>query len=189
MSLGKIALGALATTALAGFLHGPMKFGERCAANVTPAAPAADVNATAAVVVPATAEAVKSCQDGVNTLLTGKTINFETGSARIAGNSSELVNQIGDALKGCAGTSIEVAGHTDARGNDASNLTLSEARAKAVVDALSARGVAASQLTAKGYGETKPLDSSNTAEGDAKNRRIEFTVAATGGDTSANPAG
>ncbi len=193
MSLGKLALGALATTALAGFLHGPMQFGERCAANATPdaAAPAVpDANATATVpIVSATTEEVKSCQAEVNGLLAGKTINFDTSSANIAANSTALVDQIGAALKGCAGVSVEVAGHTDARGNDASNMTLSQARAKSIVDALATRGVAASQMTATGYGETKPLDSSNTPEGDAKNRRIEFNVAAAGGDATANPGG
>jgi OmpA-OmpF porin, OOP family len=176
-SLLKIILGALATTALAGFLHGPMKFGEKCAAGGTAVAATPAVEPVTNTVV-ATPAAVNTCQTTVTNLMTGKTINFDTSKATIAASSAPLIDEIAAALKGCNGVTIEVAGHTDLRGNDAANMALSEARAKAVVDALAAKGVSGSSLTAKGYGETKPLDTGTTSEALAKNRRIDFTVAA-----------
>jgi outer membrane protein OmpA-like peptidoglycan-associated protein len=183
----KIIVGALATTALAWFLHGPMKFGEKCAvgASTTPAvtAPAVDgaTNATAGVTaaVPAMTPQAAACQDGVTKLMVGKTINFNTASANIAPASQALVDEIATAIKGCEGSVIEVAGHTDAQGTDENNLALSEARAKAVVAALTAKGVPTERISAKGYGETKPIDAAETREAMAKNRRIEFTATST----------
>jgi OmpA-OmpF porin, OOP family len=177
----KIVVGALATTALAYVLHGPMKFGEKCPAANAAAAPAAvmpaadgasNVVATAPVV---SAEAV-ACQDGVSKLMVGKTINFNTGNANIAASSQPLIDEIATAIKGCTGAAIEVGGHTDAQGTDANNQALSEARANAVVAALKAKGVPADRLSAKGYGETKPIDPAATRDAMAKNRRIEFTA-------------
>jgi outer membrane protein OmpA-like peptidoglycan-associated protein len=59
-------------------------------------------------------------------------------------------------------------------GNDAYNQTLSEARARAVVDWLTQHGIAATRLTAKGYGKTKPIADNSTDAGRAKNRRVEI---------------
>ncbi len=194
--LPKIVLGALATTALSWLFHGPMKFGQNCpagaaavsstntVANTTPTNVVATNVTTPA---PAVSAASQACQGTVTSLMSGKTINFETGSANIAGSSQGLVDQLADAVKGCKDVAVEVGGHTDSRGNDASNQSLSERRAQAVVSALTAKGVAAGQITAKGYGETKPLDPAETPEALAKNRRIEFTV--TAAPAAANPAG
>ncbi len=167
-SLTKIILGALATTAVAWFLHGPMHFGEKCAGAAP--APVADVAPMAA--------AVNDCQTKVNAIIAGKTINFASGGATIAADSIPLVDALGTELKACAGTAVEVAGHTDASGNDVANQKLSEARANAVTQALVERGVPTDRLMPKGYGETAPLDPANTPAAYAKNRRIEFKVAA-----------
>ncbi len=190
-ALTKIALGALATTALALFLHGPMKFGENCAAGAaaiaptsTPAVDAGASGTIAAPVIPATAEVVQNCQAKVDAALTGKTINFATSGSAIAADSQPLIDAIATELKACAGTTIEVQGHTDRRGGDAANQTLSEARANAVRQALAAKGVPDSQMSAKGYGEAQPLDAADTAEAYAKNRRIQFKL----GTTAAAPA-
>jgi OOP family OmpA-OmpF porin len=69
---------------------------------------------------------------------------------------------------------LEVQGHTDNVGTDASNQTLSEARAKTVVTWLTQNGVAALRLTAEGYGKTKPVADNGSDEGRAKNRRVEI---------------
>ena len=71
---------------------------------------------------------------------------------------------------------VEVSGHTDSTGSTTANQTLSQTRAKSVVDYLVAHGVAQSRITSTGYGGTKPVASNATEEGRAKNRRIEFRV-------------
>ena len=177
----KILLGGAATAALAGWLnYGPHQFGANCAAGAASVAPPAAVVADA----PATVAAVADCQAKVNAAIAGKTINFSSGGANIAADSQPLIDAIAADLKDCAGTSVEVQGHTDASGGDAANLRLSEARAAAVVAALTAKGVTADKLSAKGFGETVPLDPANSPAAYAKNRRIEFKVAA----SSAAPA-
>ena len=71
---------------------------------------------------------------------------------------------------------IEIGGHTDNVGSEEANLLLSENRAKAVVSYLISKGVAASRLTARGYGESVPVDSNDTEAGRASNRRTQMTV-------------
>jgi len=70
--------------------------------------------------------------------------------------------------------SVEIGGHTDDRGSEESNQLLSEQRAQAVRDFMTARGVDTSGLTAVGYGEANPIADNETAEGQAANRRISF---------------
>ncbi|HLT81581.1 MAG TPA: OmpA family protein [Cyclobacteriaceae bacterium] len=71
---------------------------------------------------------------------------------------------------------IEIAGHTDHKGSDEYNLNLSQGRCQSVVDYLITQGVDSYRLTAQGYGESKPVDTNDTDEGRANNRRVEFTV-------------
>lgn len=189
----KILLGAIATAILAWLLHGPLGFGQKCAVQGQAAVPEATAPAvpaptppTTVAEAPATVEAVANCQTGVDEVIKGKTINFTTGGSAIAVESQPLIDAVAASLKDCAGTTIEVAGHTDTTGGDAPNQRLSEERANSVVQALVAKGVPAERLSPKGYGETKPLDPAVNAAAHAKNRRIEFTVATTGG--AATPA-
>jgi outer membrane protein OmpA-like peptidoglycan-associated protein len=122
---------------------------------------------------PATAEQVKDCQSDVDAVIKGKTIQFDTAAATIKPESQALIDALAGALAACAGTTVEVAGHTDVRGDENKNMRLSEERANSVVAALVAKNIPASRLMPKGYGETKPLGAD-----DAANRRIEFAVAA-----------
>jgi OOP family OmpA-OmpF porin len=182
-SLTKILLGALGTAALTWFLHSPMGLGKTCEADaaapattpsteiVTPA-PSAEAEA------PATAAQVADCQTKIDGVIQGKSVNFVTGGAQIAADSIPLIETLATELKACAGTNVEVAGHTDKRGGDAANMRLSEARANAVVQALAERGVPTNRLVPKGYGETAPLDPADTQEAYTKNRRTEFKVSA-----------
>ncbi len=71
---------------------------------------------------------------------------------------------------------VEIGAHTDAIGNDRDNQTLSENRAKSVVDYLIGKGIAETRLRAKGYGKTVPIASNDTDEGRALNRRVEFKL-------------
>ncbi len=102
-------------------------------------------------------------------------INFDTGKATIKQDSNEILDKAAEALKSASALKIEVGGHTDNVGTPAANLKLSEDRAKAVAAALVARGVEASRLTAKGYGQSNPVADNRAEDGRAKNRRVELT--------------
>lgn len=104
-------------------------------------------------------------------------INFETGSTKILPESTGVVDQVAQVLnKTPQLQKVLVEGHTDNVGGAAYNQKLSDNRAKAVVDALVARGVAPSRLTSRGWGLSKPLTTNATEAGRAKNRRVEFHI-------------
>ena len=71
---------------------------------------------------------------------------------------------------------VEIAGHTDDRGNDDDNLILSQDRAAAVKTYLVEKGVDADRLRAKGYGESEPITKKKSKRARAKNRRVEFKI-------------
>jgi outer membrane protein OmpA-like peptidoglycan-associated protein len=102
-------------------------------------------------------------------------ILFESGKAELKPESTPTLKAIAAALKGHPDLKVEIQGHTDNVGSAASNLTLSQARAEAVKNALvSEYAIDAGQLTAKGYGDTKPVAKNATPEGRANNRRVEI---------------
>jgi len=75
-------------------------------------------------------------------------------------------------------TDIEVQGHTDSKGSEAYNQTLSEKRANAVSGYLSGKSISNRRVTIKGFGETVPKYDNETAEGRTQNRRVEFLITA-----------
>ena len=87
-----------------------------------------------------------------------------------------ILNQVADSLAAAPQMRVEIGGHTDAQGSDAANQKLSERRAQAAKDYLIARGIDAARLSSKGYGESQPVDSNETAEGRELNRRVEMKV-------------
>jgi outer membrane protein OmpA-like peptidoglycan-associated protein len=95
-----------------------------------------------------------------------------SGSAE--GNLDKLVN----VLKEYPDTNIEIQGHTDSKGTDAYNQTLSEKRAGAVSSYLRGRGIPGQRVTTRGYGETAPVASNDTDAGRAQNRRVNFLITA-----------
>ena len=114
---------------------------------------------------------------GAGRLVITEKIQFATGRADIKRASDSLLEDVANALKAAPEvTKVEVAGHTDSQGDDARNQKLSEDRAAAVVERLVKLGIEADRLTAKGYGETKPIADNETDEGRAINRRVEFTI-------------
>lgn len=117
-----------------------------------------------------------SCQTGLNRLSGLNTVLFETGKAAIQDHSHGFLDRIAGVVQQCGELRLEISGHTDSDGTEADNLALSERRAEAVAEFMTAAGIAASRLVAIGYGESRPLQGNDTDAGKAANRRIEFRV-------------
>ena len=120
-----------------------------------------------------------SCQSRFNEITQTKKIQFATSSATISEQSFVLLKGIVSLVQECnqdGGLNIEIAGHTDSTGNDTANLALSEARANSVMQYLLQSGVDQTVLSAKGYGQSKPIADNGSAEGRAQNRRIQFNI-------------
>ncbi len=105
-----------------------------------------------------------------------KNIYFDFDRTTLKEESYVELNKVVDFLKQNSKVSIEIAGHTDSKGSDEYNLNLSQGRSQSVVDYLISKGVESARLQAHGYGETKPIDTNDTEEGRANNRRVEFTI-------------
>ena len=101
-------------------------------------------------------------------------VNFDTNQSTIKPDSAETLDQAAAVLKAAPALSIIVGGHTDNTGTPEGNMRLSGERAKAVVAALTQRGIAASRLTSQGFGQTQPIADNRLEEGRAKNRRVEL---------------
>ena len=112
--------------------------------------------------------------EGQSLVLLG--VSFDVNSNRLTANAKDILAKTAEGLKGQEDLTVEIAGHTDSVGNAEYNLTLSQQRAEAVRDYLLDLGVSESQLTAKGYGESKPIRSNETKEGRERNRRVEFNI-------------
>lgn len=105
-----------------------------------------------------------------------KNIYFAFDKTDLKKESFIELNKVVEFLKQNHSVEIEISGHTDNKGSDEYNLNLSQGRSQSVVNYLVSQGIDASRLTAHGYGESKPIDTNDTDEGQANNRRVEFTV-------------
>jgi outer membrane protein OmpA-like peptidoglycan-associated protein len=121
---------------------------------------------------------------------------FDTGSATLKPGAREKLAKISGILLAHPGLTLQIEGHTDSVGSDEFNQELSGRRADGVRDYLAQEGVAASGMTARGFGKTQPVASNDTPEGRQRNRRVELVVNGDviGNSTSsaapaANPAG
>jgi OOP family OmpA-OmpF porin len=101
-------------------------------------------------------------------------VNFASNSSKLTAASLEDLDEVAKTLQEWPDVKVEVGGHTDSQASDAFNMKLSQARAESVMKYLVSKGVDPSRLTAKGYGETRPLADNGTADGRAKNRRVEL---------------
>lgn len=103
-------------------------------------------------------------------------IFFDTRMFEIKSESTTELDNLVQLLKDNPTLKIQISGHTDNVGKPEDNLVLSENRAKAVVNYLTGKGINPARLSAKGFGATQPVESNNTEEGRARNRRTELQV-------------
>ncbi len=101
-------------------------------------------------------------------------VQFDTNKYDIKGQYFADIDEVVSILERNSSLNIEIQGHTDSRGSDSLNRTLSENRAKAIVEYLVNRGIQADRLSYKGFGPSKPVALNETEEGRAKNRRSEL---------------
>lgn len=117
------------------------------------------------------------CAADLNAANHAPSIEFAPGSAVIDQSSNATLDRMAAILRRCAGTPIEIGGHTDSQGREELNLRLSQARADAVWRALVERGVEPDRILAHGFGAEVPIATNDTAAGRARNRRIAFEPA------------
>lgn len=103
-------------------------------------------------------------------------VTFATNSSDINSNFYPVLDKVASTLGEFNQTVIEVAGHTDSTGARAYNMALSERRAGSVLNYLTSRGVARERMIAVGAGPDHPVDTNETPEGRAQNRRVEITI-------------
>jgi len=115
------------------------------------------------------------CEQKVTAFAARNAIVFQSGSSKLAAESTPALDELAGYLTACPDAVVYVEGHTDSDGDEALNLALSVSRAEAVVDALIDRGIGFDRLYAVGYGESLPIASNDTREGKQANRRIAFS--------------
>lgn len=124
------------------------------------------------------AEVVRT-EEGINLILDEKSnVTFEYNKSSLTSTAKENLNKLIEVFKEFPDTNLLIVGYTDNVGSQAYNLPLSEQRAKSVRDYLVEHGIAASRLTYLGKGIEEPIASNDTAEGRAKNRRVEIAITA-----------
>lgn len=119
---------------------------------------------------------VASEQALLDTALANRTIEFESGKATLTEFGRAILDQMSVALFKLKDKKVALIGHTDNVGARASNLSLSQARAEAVKTYVSAKGIRSELIAVSGEGPDRPLADNRTADGRARNRRIEFKV-------------
>ena len=118
--------------------------------------------------------ALKKIEIGSTIVL--RNIFFDFDKATIRPESANELERLIKLLNDNPTLKIELGSHTDSKGSDDYNWKLSESRSKSVVDYLIGKGISTARLVAKGYGETKPIDTNDTDEGRQNNRRTEFKI-------------
>ncbi|MCX7061648.1 MAG: OmpA family protein [Nevskia sp.] len=127
---------------------------------------------------PNTPKGLKVDSDGcvITQTIVLRAVNFVFDAAALTEPSKASIDEISAVFKSQPNLKLEVGGHTDSLGSDAYNLKLSQKRADAVKAYLVSKGVPAENVTAKGYGESRPISSNESPEGRTDNRRVEFRL-------------
>lgn len=105
-----------------------------------------------------------------------KMVQFQTGKYLLGKDAYPVLDEVVTLMGTNTALNLTISGHADDIGDDNLNQTLSERRAKACTDYLVRKGVAAARISAKGYGETKPIGDNKTTEGRDQNRRAELEL-------------
>ncbi|MBN2867140.1 MAG: OmpA family protein [Flavobacteriaceae bacterium] len=103
-------------------------------------------------------------------------VYFATDKYNINSSSQQTLNKLIGVFKEYPDTNLLVVGHTDSVGSEDYNMTLSKNRAYAVTNYLTSNGISGTRLTTNWFGETQPMHDNSTAEGRAKNRRVNIAI-------------
>ena len=144
---------------------------------MTAAADAVGATATLEPRPDATTADAAELESQLNEFVTANPVQFQPGAATLTADAEVVLDQLAAQALAFGGVTITIEGHTDSDGEAAANLSLSQRRAEAVLDALVARGLDAASLTAEGFGETQPVLVSGVEDKDAS-RRVEFRIEA-----------
>lgn len=138
-------------------------------------------HALAAVMAPGytlhTALRVAQGQQMLDAVLAQRIIEFDSGQATLRASGMAILDEMAAVIVRLKGAAIEVSGHTDNVGQRSANIALSQARAQAVRAYLALKGVNPDTVTVSGFGPDRPVADNGSAEGRARNRRIEFRLA------------
>lgn len=117
---------------------------------------------------------LEGCSTGDKLVLRG--VNFDYDQSRLTANARTVLDFIVEALDAAPGLTVEVGGHTDARGSEEYNQQLSERRAASVRQHLLGKGIDPGRLTSAGFGESQPVADNESDEGRELNRRVELKI-------------
>jgi outer membrane protein OmpA-like peptidoglycan-associated protein len=118
---------------------------------------------------------VKKTENGLVVQMAGD-ILFDTNSAILKPPAVDEITKVGDVIAKYSDDRVRIEGHTDSTGAASANEQLSQRRAEAVKQVLLSRGVQERQMLVQGLGETRPVADNKTAEGRARNRRVELHI-------------
>ena len=118
----------------------------------------------------------EALKNKIANLFNVENIEFNVNKSTLTAKGEDTVNKLADILQEYTSIRIEIAGHTDSDGKAQYNQKLSQARVDTVKNRLISKGIMASRLVAKGYGETKPLVPNTTRANKAQNRRVEINI-------------
>ena len=121
---------------------------------------------------------VERVNEGIKVTMKENMVNFAFNSSELSSATKTNLDKLAKVLVNNPDTNINIYGHTDSKGTDAYNMTLSEKRANSVVNYLVSHGVKRNRMFAKGMGESDPVATNETETGRAENRRVEFAITA-----------
>ena len=117
--------------------------------------------------------------EGINVTFTEDAgVYFDTNKSTVKGASATTLDKLAGIFKEYPRSNVLVEGHTDSAGPEDYNMNLSQQRAESVTNYLIAQGISPTRFTTKWYGENQPKEDNATAEGKAKNRRVELAIVA-----------